>query len=831
MPNKKPKANKVTISGLEDQLTPIVLAGSDPDGLITGYTLTSLPSGGTLYVDAALQEEALVNVTYGSSTFYFHPNADLSGTISFNYRVQDNQNAISPTAGVTIRIAGVNDAPVLDLTGADSSSSATLNYVSVGSAVPIAPSAAVSDIDSVNFGGGTLRVSITQNGTTADQLSVTTDTIVSIANGSVFVNGTKVGTISSLDNGSNGSDLLINLVNGAAPAAVSILLEHIAYSNSSANPSTPPRTLTFTLNDGDGTANGGQNIGTATATIIFSPAIKLTEPFAGTAGYSLWQWRPDGTALALESFSTLTPDDTDGGAGANDVYAIDLGTGDRTLLTASIAAGIEGDSYVVGWSPDGAKVIVRSTSTLTPDDTDGSSTFYDLYAIDLGTGDKTLLTGSVTGGVELYSWFSSFSPDGTTVIVLSYSTLTPDDTDGGKSDLYAIDLGTGDKTLLTGSVAGGVEGEASSFAGWAPDGTTMIVQSSSALTPDDMDGLRYDLYAIDFTTGNKTLLTASVAGGTEGHSYFAGWSPDEATAIFGSSAALTPDDTDGSTFNDLYAVDWVSGDKTLLTASVAGGAEGHSYVAGWSPDGATVLVGSISTLTSDDTDGGSQAWDLYAIDFTTGNKTLLTASVAGGFEGGSTFSGWSPDGTTIVVSSNANLTSDDTDGEGEFGSDLYAIDLTTGDKTLLTAPVTGGNEGHSSFIGWSPDGTTVIVQSTSALTSDDASGAHDLFAVNVATGDKILLGSDSQPIRDASTSLLRWNDDGQSIDLVTKSSFTPDDLDGGGIDIYTVNVTTGEKSLIDLALDSAIDAWGVYNSEVAVIALATAETLDYYLFI
>jgi hypothetical protein len=68
MPNKLPKANKITISGFEDQLTPIVLSGSDPDGSITGYTLRSLPSTGILYLDAAHTQMALVNVTYTSNT-------------------------------------------------------------------------------------------------------------------------------------------------------------------------------------------------------------------------------------------------------------------------------------------------------------------------------------------------------------------------------------------------------------------------------------------------------------------------------------------------------------------------------------------------------------------------------------------------------------------------------------------------------------------------------------------------------------------------------------------------------------------------------------------
>ena len=52
-----------------------------------------------------------------------------------------------------------------------------------------------------------------------------------------------------------------------------ILLEHIGYSNTSGTPSPLTREVTFTLNDGDGIANGGQNIGSATATITF-PSVK-----------------------------------------------------------------------------------------------------------------------------------------------------------------------------------------------------------------------------------------------------------------------------------------------------------------------------------------------------------------------------------------------------------------------------------------------------------------------------------------------------------------------------------------------------------------------------
>lgn len=269
MPNKQPKANKLAIAGFEDGLIQIVLSGSDPDGTITGYTLTSLPSHGTLYLDLAHTQSALLNVTYASNTFYFLPDKDFSGNATFSYSVRDNQNATSPTAAVTINITNVNDSPVLDLNGAAPGTSTTLNYLSAGGVARIAPAASVTDIDLINFAGGTLRASISQNGTSADRLTIDTDLTVTVANTAVFVGGIKVGTISTSQNGANGSDLLINLVNGATPAAVSTLLEHIGYSNTSVNPLTPSRTVTFTVVDGDGVANGGQDTSIATAMINF----------------------------------------------------------------------------------------------------------------------------------------------------------------------------------------------------------------------------------------------------------------------------------------------------------------------------------------------------------------------------------------------------------------------------------------------------------------------------------------------------------------------------------------------------------------------------------
>ena len=175
--------------------------------------------------------------------------------------------------------------------------------------------------------------------------------------------------------------------------------------------------------------------------------------------------------------------------------------------------GVEGSfTSLARLEPRWATVIIGSDSALTPDDTDSGGS--DLFLVDLTTGAKILLTAGVAGSVGGSSGFRARSPDGTTAIIRSDSTLTANDTDGGiGSDLFVMDVITGAKTLLTASVAAGVEGNSNLvFAGWSPDGTTAIIQSNSTLTADDTDGGGIDLVAINLTTGLKTLLTASVAG-------------------------------------------------------------------------------------------------------------------------------------------------------------------------------------------------------------------------------------------------------------------------------------------------------------------------------
>jgi hypothetical protein len=105
-----PVANNVTASGPEKTTIEVTLSGTDADGTVAAYTLTSLPNGGTLYTDAALTLEAETGTGYTSNTFYFAADQQLHSDgdhipESFTYIVTDNGgNESEPAATATINV-------------------------------------------------------------------------------------------------------------------------------------------------------------------------------------------------------------------------------------------------------------------------------------------------------------------------------------------------------------------------------------------------------------------------------------------------------------------------------------------------------------------------------------------------------------------------------------------------------------------------------------------------------------------------------------------------------------------------------------------------------
>ena len=117
--NDAPFTGTSSSSGSEDAASiSITLGGSDSDGTIEHFVLSSLPSNGTLYTNAGLTIPATtatdIPASGGTLTLYFVPNSDWNGTTTFDYAAKDDGGLQDPTdATATFTINAVNDAPTL----------------------------------------------------------------------------------------------------------------------------------------------------------------------------------------------------------------------------------------------------------------------------------------------------------------------------------------------------------------------------------------------------------------------------------------------------------------------------------------------------------------------------------------------------------------------------------------------------------------------------------------------------------------------------------------------------------------------------------------------
>ncbi|MBP0447117.1 hypothetical protein J8J14_20275, partial [Roseomonas sp. SSH11] len=106
--NDAPVAEAVSASGSADNAIAITLKGTDIDGTVQGFRVTTLPSGGTLYLDAAMTQAVTANTLLaagagGTLALYFKANAGFSGPVSFAYTANDGGlNSAAATASITV---------------------------------------------------------------------------------------------------------------------------------------------------------------------------------------------------------------------------------------------------------------------------------------------------------------------------------------------------------------------------------------------------------------------------------------------------------------------------------------------------------------------------------------------------------------------------------------------------------------------------------------------------------------------------------------------------------------------------------------------------------
>ena len=274
---------------------------TDADGNDLTFTVVSQPSNGTVS-----------QASTGSAGFSYTPSANFTGTDAFTFKANDG-TVDSSTATVTVTVAAVNDVPVVSGAGA------TLAYTENASATTIDPNFTLSDVDSDTLNGAT--VTISEN----------------------YISGEDVlgfgiqATIPGVLNW-DASTGVMTWDGTTTKALYERTLESMTYQNTSDNPSTLPRTITYQVNDGS-SANNLSSVVTNTVTVAAVNDVPVVSGTGATLAYT-----ENASATVIDSSLTLSDVDSNNLTGATVTISGNFQSGGEDVLafTAANGSGITG---------------------------------------------------------------------------------------------------------------------------------------------------------------------------------------------------------------------------------------------------------------------------------------------------------------------------------------------------------------------------------------------------------------------------------------------------------------------------------------------------------
>ena len=247
---------------------------------------------------------------------------------------------------VTLNITAVNDAPTV-------TSANTITYVENAAATALNPSIALADVD--NTGLASATVTITNFVAGQDVLAIT-------------LNPATMGNIALASN-TGGVLTLTSAGNTATAAQFAAALAAVTYANTSENPTTTARSVTYAVNDG-----AAQSVSVATTTVNITTV-------------------NDAPTLTV---SAASPAFTEG-AGSTQAAAVAV-FGGATVSTVEAGQSITGLSFTVGGLLDGASetIVVDGTSITLGANSSGTTTTNGLgYSVTIAAGTATV---ALTGG-------------------------------------------------------------------------------------------------------------------------------------------------------------------------------------------------------------------------------------------------------------------------------------------------------------------------------------------------------------------------------------------------------------------------------------------------
>ncbi|MCE4564244.1 choice-of-anchor D domain-containing protein [Maribellus sp. CM-23] len=303
--------------------------------------------------------DLITNLTYKG-------NPNVSGTAADVLTIMLNDNGNTGTGGgtnvvlgtVNVDITPVNDPPVIDSVNGESSD---IFRVIEAQNIDLFDNATVSDIDSYDMNGGFITITQSSGSTIAnwglDGTTTTSggDSIIS-AGETISVNGTSIGTVHATNDGQGGNALEINFNSANSTSAnIQILLRALTYSAPSGF---GERIFTLTLNDADGTANGGDQDTTATFTINVVPSAPVLANIDGDNAQILVGGAPGNIDVGGDA--TVTDIDNSNFLGGNLSIVQNSGTANGSFsLTGSGTTGVSSGnmSTTADGAISGAEVI------------------------------------------------------------------------------------------------------------------------------------------------------------------------------------------------------------------------------------------------------------------------------------------------------------------------------------------------------------------------------------------------------------------------------------------------------------------------------------------
>ncbi|WP_199805619.1 VCBS domain-containing protein, partial [Bradyrhizobium lablabi] len=295
----------LTDTGHTADITGVVASGTTSGLALDNAALIDLVTPGTVAKEAG-SSSGSVNLSFSAaSTAFDYLAAGEQLTLTYTVAIDDGHGGVTPQTFV-VTVTGTNDAPVF--TGADLAPT----YQAGEAAVALAGSVSASDVDSSNYAGGSFTAAVTDGGHQGDTLTIANGDLISVSGTDILYDADGaagpgsahvIGTLSDYD--TNG--LKVTLNGSANDAAVAALAQAIEFSNLTRDPVAGERTVTFTLQDGGGTANGAQDSAYFTTKVDVEAAANPAAPVLSAESISVVE--NNDTALTTTVFGIQLSDD------------------------------------------------------------------------------------------------------------------------------------------------------------------------------------------------------------------------------------------------------------------------------------------------------------------------------------------------------------------------------------------------------------------------------------------------------------------------------------------------------------------------------------------